>query len=126
MLSDISDFMEDRQPLQPPAAPPTKEDIRRYEITSEFGSPVAMGQRALLEVQTPPCTLNNCPHPPGHHVGPLYEPDPGIDESLKAWTVQNIRTDPHAHEVIQLCILCGEGEDDLRQHDCVVWARVTA
>lgn len=125
-MPGISDFFGEFTVLQPPADKPSPAQMHQRYMREEFGAPVSFGQRMQLEVTTMPCKVGQCPHPPGHHVGPLYDPDAGIDETAVGWTVQHVPGDLNRHKVLLGCILCGEKMLDLREHECLVWAQVAA
>lgn len=107
-MSDLRDFFS-THPV--PEAPVKTDPVPRVRTA-----------RSMNIVDRTVCRAGCTEH---EHVGPVFTPDPELDEVGVGWTVQHMPSDPNRHKVPQRCVLCWAVADDLAEHECEVLALVS-
>lgn len=108
-MSDFRDFMS-THPVPDPPAPPV--DYTKTVHTA----------RSMTIVDPTVCRFdprNPCDH---EHAGPIFRPQPDLDESGVGWTVQHTPKNFDAWKVDKRCVLCWKRVPDLSDHTCQVIA----
>lgn len=112
-------------PVPQPPAPPVEHDTafeafsdsRVHAARTPFG-----GRRSMSLVDPTICKFdpqNDCGH---DHAGPIFRPQPDLDEIGVGWTVQHTPQRLDAWKVDKRCVVCWERAADLRGHTCQVLA----
>lgn len=118
---DFLGFHPVPRPPVPEATPdPTGDafgDAKRYAVDTPFG-----GKGSMLLVDRSVCKYPCKVH--DHGTGPVFQPQPDMDEVGVGWTVQHMPLDPSRSQVDKRCVLCWTLEADLTEHDCLVLAVV--
>jgi hypothetical protein len=105
----VKDFL-DNYPVPDPPPPPVDHAERAKVKTA--GSMLLVDRTVCKYDPRNPC---------GHdHSGPVFRPDPALDEIGVGWTVQHTPRNLNAHKVDQRCVVCWERVPDLREHECQV------
>jgi hypothetical protein len=121
-VSDLSDFMS-AHPVPDPPVEKVERDTsfeafaaaRVHATHTPFG-----GRRSMRLVDPAVCKFdpaNDCGH---DHAGPIFRPQPDLDEIGVGWTVQHTPQRLDAWKVDKHCVLCWECVSDLREHTCQV------